>query len=121
MGKLFFRRTESEHPAVPYVLEAETENSRYREYFKHNLGEVYVLPMLVDGGFVIGCGQDNRIRIPLGTAQNPGDLTQKVYDCAMQHGKTIANSLPEKLEFIDETGGPRNIEFQTLGCLLSAL
>lgn len=113
MGKIFLRRTNTEIPIRPYILSSDDE----RDFMKVRLGEVRVLPMSVDDGFAIGLsgGLHIGIRMPLGTVQHGKDLSQKVYDCVVEYGKTLANSMPERYEFVDETNGPREIKFHTLG------
>jgi hypothetical protein len=116
MGKIFLRRTQTEHPVNPYILATDATDETEREVLQSELGDICVVPMFVDDGLVIGVsgGLKLGIRTPLGTAQIGKDLSQRVYDVVVKYGKKVANSMPDRYDFIDETGGPREIKFRTL-------
>lgn len=117
MEKLYLRRTsESEHPSSPYVLTAESKKRTMLDSYGNN---IYVMPLLVSGGFVIGIGRDNQISAPLAAASRESpcpntSLSQVVYNVAVMFGEMIASTHPERLEFVDQTGGPKSLDFKIL-------
>jgi len=113
MGRIILRRSDGDHPCLPYEFTA--DQMAEKDFIPSELGQVYVLPMSLEEGLIIGVGREAMIRIPLATVRYQDNLTQRVYDCVVEYGKRIAESLPSNPDFIDETGGPKNIEFLTLG------
>jgi hypothetical protein len=110
MAKVWLRCTNSKSPVNPYMLVSDYSN----KVFQRELGQIWVSFMMLEEGFVVGCGQQFSTGYILGTVRDSKDLTQKVYDYAKDYGQRLARSIPQS-EFIDETGGPIEVKFSTLG------
>lgn len=114
MGKIFLRRTEKDNPMIPYVIESDIKDY----LMEMQTGEVSILPIFFsrDGGYVFGISRENvlGIRIPLGFSENKNDLTQKVYDSSKNYCERLSKTTPGHPAFVDETGGPREIEILSL-------
>ncbi len=118
MGKIFLRRAQGNSPLVPYSLETDIDN----KFLKTELGDVVIHipsfpgfpePRRNDREFYsIGLADTGRMElkrvlavVPIGNKVEEGrQLTEKTYKCVLNYGKKIAESLPEKADFIIEVG-----------------
>jgi len=111
MAKVFLRNNKRFNGSLnPYVLETDAIEDINPLMF----GEIYIRQMFVDRQLLIGIGRDEKICLPLGTAQYGASLTQRVYDVSLEFGKKVARCHANRLEFVDETCGPRLITLLTL-------
>jgi hypothetical protein len=108
MNKILLRRTNENDELRPYNFSTDSG----LEGLARELGDVVVIPCFVDGGFIVGLSNegDYAVRTPFGAIKDHEDLTKRVYGFCTEYGKKLAESLPEKYEFVDETGGLREIK-----------
>jgi len=113
MNRIILTRTPGEHwEPAPYTFYTDREDLILR----NEIGKVIVLPCGRDVDFIYGiaCKDDFGIGFHLGTASSH-DLTERVYEGCVEHGKNVARSMPTPFEFVDETGGARELNILSLG------
>jgi hypothetical protein len=111
-GRIFLRVGVERSPAIPYKLETDREDYVPRG----ELGSVMIHPP-VKSHWVYGVSADGMAGLTslVGIAHHEKELTQKVYDDCVEYGKTVARSLPDNFEFIDEVKDPVKIHMPCLG------
>jgi len=93
-GKVYLRNNhEKVCPLIPYILTTGSVERVNTSMF----GEIYVIPMAMDSGYVIGVGREFKIAMPLGTApidrsENCSVLTKKVNELALGFAQKAANA-----------------------------
>lgn len=113
MDKIFLRRSQSKDFRIPYSIESDDPEINKRFDF----GEVSILLPFNECPYIFGLSKKRNygIHMPIGMATVESELTEKVYTDCIKYGKKLANSLPERPKFVDETGGPVKIELGELG------
>jgi len=111
MNKVFLRRSNETNPLIPYTLESDEPNDDGRM----ELGNLVILLPFNDCPYIYGMSHKKNygVRLPIGMVNSANDLTNKVYEGAVDFGKKFAQQTPG-YEFVDETNGPKKIELDEL-------